>query len=181
MIDISKYSCSSSEVAGVLGQDNKCQSWKFYILHVCTLRVINFTQRITKWIQNTNPFTAYLTHFTYLHQVYKQDNKGLGDKMGEHTWRVGVFECFIFIFEAKTVMKSPVKCQVCPTLDLGQATCWDKRQSWTEVPNHCVPGHLRPGLDFSEKRQNIPRPHSPTCTGARCPPGACRCCSPRRR
>ena len=84
LIDISKYSCSSSEVAGVLGQDNKCQSWKFYILHVCTLRVINFTQRITKWIQNTNPFTAYLTHFTYLHQVYKQDNKGLGDKMGEH-------------------------------------------------------------------------------------------------
>ena len=54
-------------------------------------------------------------------------------------------------------MKSPVKCQVCPTLDLGQATatCWDKRQSWTEVPNHCVSGHLRPGLDFSEKRQNI--------------------------
>ena len=85
LIDISKYSCSSSEVAGVLEQDNKCQSWKFYILHVCTLRVINFTQRNTKWIQNTNPFTAYLTHFTYLHQVYKQDNKGPGDKMGEHT------------------------------------------------------------------------------------------------
>ena len=77
--------------------------------------------------------------------------------MGEHRHgRVGVFECFIFIFEAKTVMKSPVKCQVCPTLDLGQATCWDKRQSWTEVPNHCVPGHLRPGLDFSEKDKTFP-------------------------
>ena len=36
------------------------------------------------------------------------------------------------------------------------ATCRDKRQSVTEVPNRCVPapGHLRPCLDFSEKTKH---------------------------
>ena len=72
----------------------------------------------------------------------------------------------LFIFEAKTVMKSPVKCQVWPT------EIWARPPPPAGIRDNLgqkfpitvsVSGHLRPGLDFSETRQNI-RSHSPSAS-----------------